>query len=195
MRKNTLAGAVAFGIAGLFIVGGVANADQGPGTDVVGKVSVDKKSYKAGDVVDVSGECHKAGSRDYTVTSPAFASAVKVVDPQTDFFAGKTKVGKDVKPGSYAVSFQCGGQAISTKVTVVATEKKQVKPVETTKKESGQVAVKPKGSANTGGGDVVAAPAQESGSNTGLYVLGGAGLLAAGGAGAFMLRRRSRTQN
>ncbi|ALG13668.1 hypothetical protein [Kibdelosporangium phytohabitans] len=195
MRKNTLAGAVAFGIAGLFIVGGVANAEQGPGND--GRIAVGKASYKAGETVEMSGVCRMEGVAKWTVTSKAFVAPgeVRIAGQAHDGFTGTAKVGKDVKPGTYTVSFTCVDRAISANLKVVGAEQKQAKPAETTKKADGQVAVKPKGAADTGEGDVVAAPAREQGSNTGLYALGGAGLLAAGGAGAFMLRRRSRTQN
>nr|WP_042195719.1 hypothetical protein [Kibdelosporangium sp. MJ126-NF4]CEL22181.1 hypothetical protein [Kibdelosporangium sp. MJ126-NF4]CTQ92962.1 hypothetical protein [Kibdelosporangium sp. MJ126-NF4] len=191
MRKNILLGAVGVGIAGLFIAGPVALAEQSQGNDA--KIAVDKAAYLPGEAVKLNGVCRMEGVGKWTVTSKAFESAaeIRVVGRNTDDFAGTAKIGKHVRPGTYSISFACAGDKINTRLTIKG---KPVTLQPTATKE--QVAVKPKGAANTGEGDVdTAAPVQEQGSNTGLFVLGGSGLLAAGGVGAFMLRRRSRTQS
>jgi hypothetical protein len=199
MRKNTLFGAVALGIAGLFVAGPIANAAQpGPGND--GRIAVDKGSYVAGETVKLSGVCRMEGVGKWKVESAAFESATEVKVVNSDSFAGSGKISKNAKPGAYTVSFHCVDQSFSAKLTVAAAKK----PAAPQAENDGQVAQKPKGAADTGGegdvataGDTVntAAPAQESGSNAGLFALGGAGLLAAGGAGAFALRRRARNQS
>jgi hypothetical protein len=88
----------------------------------------------------------------------------------------------------YTVSFLCGRNPVSAKFTVLTEDKKpQPKPdtKPTTPRPSAQVTVKPKGAAETGGGDV----ADASGPGTGTFVLGGTALVATVGAGAFAFRR------
>ncbi|MFC0109982.1 hypothetical protein [Kibdelosporangium aridum] len=206
MRKKTFFGSVALGIAGLVLAAPLANAS---GTK--GSLGFDKNPVKPGDFVGMIGDCNAPGFTTEKVQSP-------VLEPfevylKDDGVGGMTlngygEVKKNAKPGTYPVSYQCGTVRVTANLTVIAGDKaptatEKPKPKPATPKtgtpkpapvKEAQVEVKPKGAADTGeGGDVVvnAAPdAQES--NVGAYALGGAGLLAAGGAGAFFLRRRSR---
>ncbi|MFC0109983.1 hypothetical protein [Kibdelosporangium aridum] len=194
MRKNTIFGATALGITALFLTGGIANAGQNP------KISLSKSKVVAGEEIKVSGSCHM----DIWLKTPLHSDALEAggvvsrASQDVPDVSGVAKVKKNVKPGTYTVSFKCGDLAAAAKLTVVSAETKTPKPTTSTPKpapaKEAQVAVKPKGAADTGEGGVVeAAPVQnESGLGAGVYVLGGAGLLAAGGAGAFFLRRRSR---
>ncbi|RSM74585.1 hypothetical protein DMH04_39710 [Kibdelosporangium aridum] len=182
MRKTTIFGAAAVGITTLFLTGDLANAGTNP------KISLSKSKVTAGEEIKVTGSCHM----DVWAKSPLHSdaleagSAVGRANQEGPDVAGVAKVKKNVKPGTYTVSFKCGDLAAVTKLTVVSAEQKTPKP--------GQVKVKPKGAADTGGDGIVeAAPAGSNGPDTGLHTLGGAGLAAvAGGAGVFLLRRRSR---
>ncbi|ALG13667.1 hypothetical protein [Kibdelosporangium phytohabitans] len=185
MRKNTFFGSVALGIAGLALAAPLANATGD------GVIRVEPGAADRGQQVTVSANCNWPGGASAKLDS-------KVLEPATlnhkgdGILTGVAKVKADAQPGSWPVSFKCGDVTVRGSFVVKAVQASKHKPAPAAAKDSGQVAVKPKGAADTGEGDVAAAPAQESGSNTGLYVLGGAGVLAAGGAGVFMLRRRSR---
>ncbi|SMC86229.1 hypothetical protein [Kibdelosporangium aridum] len=193
MRKNILFGALGLGIAGLFMAGPIANAGQ-PNT-----LTLDKSSYVAGEEVTFGGKCHMSPwVKDY-VKSPVLAEGHIGIDGtrEAPLLTGKGKIKKDAKPGTYTVSYDCGPENVRAKLTIVSSAKPKPttsKSTPTKAKDDGQVAVKPKGAADTGEGGVAqAAPVQnESGLGAGVYALGGGGLLAAGGAGAFFLRRRSR---
>ncbi|MCE7005852.1 hypothetical protein LWC34_23920 [Kibdelosporangium philippinense] len=192
MHKKTFFGTVALGIAGLALAAPMANA-----TTAKGSLGFDHNPAKAGDKISVIGTCDDpkftTAKVDSTVLEP-FEVSLKDDGKGGKALTGATTVKKDAKPGTYPVTYQCGTVRVASKLTIVTDEK--TKPTATATKPApvkpreAQVAVKPKGSANTGDGSEAAAQ-QDSGSDAGMYVLGGAGLLAAGGAGAYFLRRRS----
>nr|WP_052479109.1 hypothetical protein [Kibdelosporangium sp. MJ126-NF4]CEL22180.1 hypothetical protein [Kibdelosporangium sp. MJ126-NF4]CTQ92961.1 hypothetical protein [Kibdelosporangium sp. MJ126-NF4] len=202
MRIKTFLGSVALGIAGLALAAPMANASTAKGS-----LAFDADPVMPGDRVTLIAKCDAPGFSTAKVDSQVFGATE--INPGELFgkgFYGIGKVKKDVKFGTYPVSFNCGSTRVTANLTISdkgrkpvgdlepsTTKPAPVKPAPTKAKDAGQVKEKPKGAADTGEGDVnTAAPVQEQGSNTGLFVLGGAGLLAAGGAGAFMLRRRSR---
>ncbi|ONI85889.1 hypothetical protein ALI144C_12325 [Actinosynnema sp. ALI-1.44] len=205
MRKNTFFGSIALGIAGLALAAPMANAATAKGS-----LAFDADPLMPGDRVTLIARCDAPGFTGAKVDSTALApSELTPGDQFGKGFYALAQIKKDIKFGTYPVSFTCGSTRVTANLTIsdkgrkpatelekTTTKPAPAKPAPVKKHEPAQVAVKPKGAADTGEGDVApvntAAPVQESGSNTGLYVLGGAGLLAAGGAGAFVLRRRSR---
>ncbi|RSM74584.1 hypothetical protein DMH04_39705 [Kibdelosporangium aridum] len=199
MRKKTFFGSVALGIAGLALAAPMASASTAKGA-----IYFDKGVVNQGDTVQVTATCDAPGVRYVQVKSDILEPAT-LNRASAGTFSGTAKVKANAVPGGYPAGFYCVDSWINTVLIVRDVQDKPSatpKPKPTTSKpatpkpapaktKEAQVEVKPKGAADTGEGDVVAAPVQQD-SDTGLYVLGGAGLLAAGGAGAFFLRRRSR---
>jgi hypothetical protein len=96
----------------------------------------------------------------------------------------------DVRPGTYEAYMYChnqsDGQSLVKKFTIPAATKPARTETPTTARKAPQVAVRPQGAPETGGG-----PADDGTDPTG-FVLGGVAVFAsAGGAGFWALRRRA----
>jgi hypothetical protein len=199
MRTTKFLSIAALGVAGVFLAAPGANATEAHGT-----IGFDVNPARPGQAVTILGGCDAPGFTTAKVDSQGALEPVEVY--LKDDGSGKkelwgtTAVATDAKPGTYSVSYRCGDVTVRAKFTVAGADKK---PATTTKpapaKPAPQVAVAPKGAANTGGDGVAvvadvsadqanAAP-KSDGPGAGVYAIGGAGLLAAGGAGAFAFRR------
>lgn len=155
---------------------------------------------RVGDTVTLSGTCDYA---DLTVPAPTESGALvpTTLTGEKDtagvwHITGTTTVKENVKPGNWSVLFECApGDVAVAQFTVVAdtpapqpapqpTSRPTPQPTEEPATE--QVAVKPKGAADTG------ALEEESTDNTALLGVGAAALLAVGGAGVWAYRKRAR---
>lgn len=198
MRKNTFFAGAALGVTAIFLAAPAANAaDTGSLGFIPGEV-------KAGEFVTVIGGCDAPGFKSAKLSST-------VLEPTEIYLKRNSEDGKmsiydfadvkkDAKPGVYPVTFKCGTTLVKSNLTIVGDDRKPpVKPATPTTKAAkpaeprpvAQVAVKPKGAADTGAGDVVntAAAQPGSGPGAGAFALGGGALLVTAGAGAFAFRR------
>ncbi|WP_033293209.1 hypothetical protein [Amycolatopsis jejuensis] len=150
-------------------------------------VRVLPSSGRAGDKVLVRVGC-EASAISGLKSSALQIGKLSAVGPQKDpakapVSQATATVRKDVKPGTYQVSFSCGGAEIGTKFTVLA-----AKPA--TKPAPKQVTKVPSGAPQTGGTD---GPVADSASTADIPIAAGAmGALAVGGAGFVLMRRRQR---
>ncbi len=198
MRKNTFLGAAALGIAGIFLAGGVATAGN------VGFLAVTdanaNTSIRAGDTIHMEGECYDVKTLKVRIQSDVFAPVDVALPDHYDgrqTFMVNVKSYKDAKPGNHKASFKCGAATVQRQFAIVSAGEGTLKPPvkatatkpATPAAKPAQVAEKPKGAAETGEGDVVAQAADSGAPGAGVYALGGAALLATGGAGVFGFRR------
>ena len=156
---------------------------------------------RAGDTVTLSGTCDYA---DFTVPAPTESGALvpTTLTGEKDasgvwHVTGRTTVRENVRPGQWSVLFECApGDVAVANFTVVAgtqptqqpTQQPTEEPVQQAADEpaKGQVPVKPKGAAETGA-------LEEPTDNTSVLLLGVgvAALLAAGGIGVWVYRKRA----
>jgi hypothetical protein len=143
-------------------------------------VALSPNKGKKGDRIKLNVRCAELP----TVTSAAMDISDLRLLPEGSVYVGEGVV-KDVEPGAYEVTANCGGEDFAATFTVVAS---------TVPATDNQVPVKPKGPADTGSVDApVAAPAAQDSTNTGLLIGAGVALaVVAGGAGALAYRRRQR---
>ncbi|MEV4319345.1 hypothetical protein [Actinocrispum sp. NPDC049592] len=198
MRKNTFPGAAALGIAGIFLAGGVANAGS---TGVLSVTDANANtSIRAGDTIHLQGECYDVKIGKLRIESDVFAPVdFTAPEPQDGhrIFMVNVKSGKDAKPGTHKATLKCGTATVQRQFSIVSAGEGTVQPPAkatvtkptTPAVKPAQVAEKPKGAAETGGGDVVAQAAGSGAPGAGVYALGGAALLATGGAGVVAFRR------
>lgn len=129
-------------------------------------------SHLSSNALDI-GKLHPVGPQDNPAIAPRSEAAATVK--------------KDIKPGVYKVSFDCGGAPISTSFTLLAPKPTPTPTPKAPAPSGNQVTKVPSGAPQTGGGGT-ADPA----SYTGLIAaLAGAGALTvAAGAGTVAYRRR-----
>jgi hypothetical protein len=150
MRRKLVLSAVSVGVVAAFLVAPAANAKPVLGNSLGLRPSV---GLHPGDSVEVFGICNEPGfSRrklESQVLDPTEVSR-NVGDGEAPSLSGHAQVRKDAKPGRYTVSLRCEGALVSHTIVIVSGQKHPASPKPT---PSGQVKVKPKGAANTGGGD------------------------------------------
>ncbi|WP_370940380.1 hypothetical protein [Amycolatopsis sp. cg13] len=148
-------------------------------------------SGHAGDRVTVRIGCEASEIKNLNSAALQFGK-LHPVGPQNDpskapISQGAATVRTGVKPGVYKVAFSCGSADLSTKFTVLGA-KPAPKPTPTPAPK--QVSKVPSGAPQTGGTD---GPVVDSQSNLGLPIAAGAmGVLALGGTGLVVARRRQR---
>lgn len=148
-------------------------------------------SGHAGDRVTVRVGCEASQIKNLSSAALQFGK-LHPVGPQGDpskapVSQGTATVRNGVKPGTYKVSFSCGSGDIATKFTVLGA-KPVPKPTPTPAPK--QVSKVPSGAPQTGGTD---GPVADNQSDLGLPLAAGAmGVLALGGTGLVVARRRQR---
>ncbi|MBB1157648.1 hypothetical protein [Amycolatopsis dendrobii] len=148
-------------------------------------------SGHAGDRVTVRVGCEASEIQNLNSAALQFGK-LHPVGPQNDpskapISQGAATVRSGVKPGTYQVSFSCGSADLTTKFTVLGA-KPAPKPTPTPAPK--QVSKVPSGAPQTGGTD---GPVADDQSNLGLPIAAGAmGVLALGGTGLVVARRRQR---
>jgi hypothetical protein len=192
MRTRTVLSAAVFAITTAFLAAPSAMAG-------FTEIKIDTKGpLTPGQQVKISAICYADVTAQKVVSDALEPVSLPATRNSTSH--ATTRIKANLKPGTYKLSFLCAEQEVPNTFKVVAAPK----PAST------QVAEKPKGAPETGGGpedeeptadvveeedavpqDAAKVPAQSSGPNAGVVALGGAGVLAAGGAG-FLLFRRSR---
>ncbi|ONI90589.1 hypothetical protein ALI144C_02600 [Actinosynnema sp. ALI-1.44] len=147
MLRPVLFGAISVGVVGLFMAGPVAHADSGDAKLYFSKHAV------PGGAVELSGICHADKAMAYSNELEPHAITLVRRNNMGDISAN-AKVGKNVKPGIYQVRFDCGDTKQHVQIEIEPVQQQPSKPTTgkpaPAKPEAGQVAVKPKGAANTG---------------------------------------------
>lgn len=144
MRIHKAMTAAVFGIATAFLV--TPSAMATPATQM--SIGVMEKEVRAGQHITVVATCRIPGYlfEGSRVVSAALESAQEL-EPGRAMGTALAWVKPGVKPGVHALSFHCKGKKVTGTFEVLPDKKKT--PV---KKPAGQVTVKPKGAAETGGG-------------------------------------------
>jgi hypothetical protein len=146
MRKQFVLSAAAVGIAAAFMAAPAANAKPVI-ADFIGLHP--SSGARPGESVDVFGVCNEPGFTSRQLESPVLepAKVTRNLDGEAPSVSGHTQVKKDAKPGRYSVSLKCSGVPVKTAIVVIGSNKQP------TSTPSGQVKVKPRGAAETGGGE------------------------------------------
>ncbi|WP_208720539.1 hypothetical protein [Amycolatopsis circi] len=165
--------------------------DENPGVPKA-FIRVLPSSGHAGDRVTVRVGCEASEIKNLNSAALQFGK-LHPVGTQNDpskapISQGTATVRAGVKPGVYKVAFSCGSADLTTKFTVLgAKPAPQPKPAPAAPKQVSKV---PSGAPQTGGTD---GPVVDNQSNLGLPIAAGAmGVLALGGTGFVVARRRQR---